>query len=120
MTIVIGTLAVIAGALPPRALGLVAEWAAQHEGELHIAWQKAKVLEIPGAHRSPALVLRVRSSFLLRLAGDAMHAGDLSPGDAPTAPHGAVASGLHALVTVANYSWANAVRSLFAATTRSR
>lgn len=47
-TIAIATLAVIAGALPPRALGLVAEWAAQHQDELNIAWQKAKALEVPG------------------------------------------------------------------------
>jgi hypothetical protein len=32
----------IAGALPPRALGLVAEWAAQHEGELSENWRRAR------------------------------------------------------------------------------
>ena len=36
VTVAIGTLAVIAGALPPRALGLVAEW------------HRAKALESPG------------------------------------------------------------------------
>jgi hypothetical protein len=41
----IETLAVIAGRLPPRALGLVAEWAALHQDELRQAWRKAKSLE---------------------------------------------------------------------------
>ena len=41
----IETLAVIAGRLRPRALGLVAEWAALHQGDLRKAWQKAKNLE---------------------------------------------------------------------------
>lgn len=48
MTVAIGTLAVIAGALPPRALGLVAEWAMQHQSELDAAWHRAKALEVPG------------------------------------------------------------------------
>ncbi|PSR25750.1 MAG: transcriptional regulator [Sulfobacillus benefaciens] len=48
VTVAIGTLAVIAGALPPRALGLVAEWAAQHHSELVSAWNRAKALEVPG------------------------------------------------------------------------
>ena len=39
----IETLAVIAGR--PRALGLVAEWAALHQGDLRKAWLKAKNLE---------------------------------------------------------------------------
>jgi hypothetical protein len=39
------TLALIAGRLPPRALGLVAEWAALHQGELRQACLKAKNLE---------------------------------------------------------------------------
>lgn len=47
-TIAIGTLAVIAGTLPPRALGLVAEWAAQHQPELDAAWHRAKSLQTPG------------------------------------------------------------------------
>jgi len=46
-TIAIGTLAVFAGALPPRALGLVAEWAVQHQSELVAAWNRAKALEAP-------------------------------------------------------------------------
>lgn len=41
-------LAVIAGRLPPRALGLVAEWAALHQDELRKAWLRAKNLEAPG------------------------------------------------------------------------
>lgn len=46
--IAIGTLAVIAGVLPPRALGLVAEWGSQHQTELEDAWERAKTLEPPG------------------------------------------------------------------------
>ena len=44
----IETLAVIAGRLRPRALGLVAEWAALHQKELREAWLKAKNLEPTG------------------------------------------------------------------------
>lgn len=44
----IETLAVLGGRLPPRALGLVAEWSAMHQGELRQAWQKAKNLEPAG------------------------------------------------------------------------
>ncbi len=43
----IETLAVIAGRLRPRALGLVSEWAAQHQEDLRNAWVKAKNLEAP-------------------------------------------------------------------------
>ena len=43
----IETLAVIAGRLRPRALGLVSEWAAQHQEDLRKAWTKAKNLETP-------------------------------------------------------------------------
>ena len=39
------TLAVISGRLPPRALGLVAEWAALHQDDLEAAWQRARNLE---------------------------------------------------------------------------
>ncbi len=46
--IAIETSAVIAGRLPPRALGLVIEWAALHQQELEAAWQRAKNLEPPG------------------------------------------------------------------------
>jgi hypothetical protein len=38
----IDTLALIAGKLPPRALGLVMEWAALHQAELKADWEKAK------------------------------------------------------------------------------
>ncbi len=41
----IETLALIGGTLPPRALGLVAEWAALRQEELREAWQRAKNLE---------------------------------------------------------------------------
>ena len=39
--VAIDTLAVIAGRLPPRALGLVTEWATIHQEELRIVWQQA-------------------------------------------------------------------------------
>jgi hypothetical protein len=44
----INTLAIIAGHLSPRALGLVAEWASLHQEELRVCWQRAKNLEVPG------------------------------------------------------------------------
>ena len=44
----IETLAVIAGRLRPRALGLVAEWAALRQEELRKAWLQAKNLEPTG------------------------------------------------------------------------
>ncbi len=40
--IAIGTLAVISGHLPGRALGLVVEWASQHQDELHQLWSTAR------------------------------------------------------------------------------
>lgn len=40
-SIAIADLSVSAGSLPPRALGLVVEWAALHRGELELAWRKA-------------------------------------------------------------------------------
>ena len=36
------TLALIAGKLPPRALGLVTEWAALHQDELLATWGRAR------------------------------------------------------------------------------
>jgi hypothetical protein len=39
----ISTLAVFAGNLPPRALGLVIEWATQHQNELLNNWERARV-----------------------------------------------------------------------------
>lgn len=44
----IHTLAVIAGKLPPRATGLVMEWASQHQRELRECWNRASQLEAPG------------------------------------------------------------------------
>lgn len=44
----IGTLAVIAGSLPSRALGLVVEWASMHREELREAWERAENLESVG------------------------------------------------------------------------
>lgn len=44
----IATLSVIAGKLPPRAMGLVAEWALQHREELGAAWERASNLKSPG------------------------------------------------------------------------
>ena len=41
-------LALIEGRLPPRAMGLVTEWAAQHQEELRESWRRAKNLESPG------------------------------------------------------------------------
>ena len=38
----INSLSVFAGSLPPRALGLVVEWAALHQLELLEDWQKAQ------------------------------------------------------------------------------
>ncbi|MDQ7029186.1 MAG: DUF4160 domain-containing protein [Ardenticatenia bacterium] len=37
----IRTLTVIGGHLPPRALGLVVEWASQHQAELLELWERA-------------------------------------------------------------------------------
>lgn len=44
----IATLSVIAGKLPPRAMGLVAEWASNHQQELQAAWDLASNLQNPG------------------------------------------------------------------------
>lgn len=41
----VNTLAVIGGSLPPRATGLVIEWAAQHQEELREAWDRAHNME---------------------------------------------------------------------------
>lgn len=45
MLVAIETLAVIAGKLPPRATGLVMEWAAQHQEELREVWEHAREME---------------------------------------------------------------------------
>ncbi len=44
----IDNLAVLRGRLPPRANGLVVEWAAQHQAELLEAWRRAERQENPG------------------------------------------------------------------------
>ncbi|WP_367363285.1 DUF4160 domain-containing protein [Mesotoga sp.] len=41
----IESLAVIAGSLPHRALGLVIEWASMHQKDLSAAWEDAKALQ---------------------------------------------------------------------------
>ena len=46
--VAVDTLAVIAGRLPPRAMGLVSEWASSHQQELSAAWRKAEHLEPVG------------------------------------------------------------------------
>ena len=46
--IAIETLALIEGKLPPRAIGLVSEWASLHQAELAEAWERAEKLEPVG------------------------------------------------------------------------
>lgn len=43
--IAIGSLAVLSGNLPPRAMGLVAEWTTLHQQELQALWVRASQLE---------------------------------------------------------------------------
>lgn len=43
----IATLSVIAGSLPQRAMGLVAEWTSLHRPELEAAWEQASNLQSP-------------------------------------------------------------------------
>lgn len=38
----IASLRVLEGALPPRALGLVVEWASRHQGQLQANWEAAR------------------------------------------------------------------------------
>ncbi len=45
VVVTIESRAVIAGELPPRAMGLVAEWASQHQAELREYWELARALE---------------------------------------------------------------------------
>lgn len=45
----ISTLAIIAGKLPSRALGLVMEWASLHQDELAENWEKARGQQPLGA-----------------------------------------------------------------------
>jgi hypothetical protein len=44
----IESLSVIDGTMPARALGLVIEWAAQHQDELRVAFESAANLQAPG------------------------------------------------------------------------
>lgn len=44
-TIDIQALSVLDGTLPPRALGLIIEWASLHQAELMSNWQRAQKLE---------------------------------------------------------------------------
>lgn len=46
--IAVHTLAVLSGRFPPRALGLVMEWAALHQDELLEAWERARRQQPPG------------------------------------------------------------------------
>ena len=45
MVVDVNTLGVIGGRLPPRATGLVMEWAAQHQQDLRDAWQQARNMQ---------------------------------------------------------------------------
>lgn len=44
----IESLAVLHGSLPPRARGLMVEWASLRQGKLREAWERAANLEHPG------------------------------------------------------------------------
>lgn len=44
----IADLSILAGSLPGRALGLVAEWASLHQQELLESWKRAEADEDPG------------------------------------------------------------------------
>ena len=46
--IAIGTLQIIDGSLPKRALGLVLDWASAHQPELSAAFDRAAALQAPG------------------------------------------------------------------------
>ena len=41
-------LTVLRGRIPPRALGIVKEWALLHQAELRAAWDRARRQEAPG------------------------------------------------------------------------
>jgi phosphomannomutase len=47
VAIEIRTLRVLEGRIPPRALGLVVEWGAQHQEELMRDWEKARNSQSP-------------------------------------------------------------------------
>lgn len=44
----INTLAILSGRLPPRAVGLVIEWATRHQKDLHDCWERAQHQLPPG------------------------------------------------------------------------
>ena len=46
--VTIKDLSILEGALTPRALGLVMEWASLHQNELLAAWTRAQEHEAPG------------------------------------------------------------------------
>ena len=48
IAIEISTLRIMEGGLPPRALGLVMEWASQHKEDLMLDWDLARSGRIPG------------------------------------------------------------------------
>ena len=52
----IDTLAVVAEKLPPRATGLVMEWATQHQAELQDVWNQAHNLGTLGSDRTLAVI----------------------------------------------------------------
>ena len=47
-SIVIDGLAILNGRLPPRALGLVREWASRHQEALRRAWERSRRHDNPG------------------------------------------------------------------------
>jgi phosphomannomutase len=47
MTVAINGLSILQGGLPPRATGMVIEWAALHQAELLAAWQAAQNRQRP-------------------------------------------------------------------------
>ena len=53
----IDSLAVLHGRLPPRAQGLVVEWASLRQAELRQAWDLAKRLETPGRIAPTEMIL---------------------------------------------------------------
>lgn len=47
MAVAIEGPAVLSGSLPPRALGMVLEWAAQHRDDLRDNWERLRRAEAP-------------------------------------------------------------------------
>lgn len=54
MVVSISTLAAIAGRLPPRAMGLIVEWASMHHDELMREWERL-AFSVSGQNRSARL-----------------------------------------------------------------